>query len=93
MSGNPNIRHAITSQDNAISLDEVSRILFLDDKGEKVLKIIEPNNSNNLMKEVESGNLLYKQNHLLKLKNEFGDKFTPEMKSQLDEINLKLNNL
>ena len=84
MSGNPNIRHAITSQDNAISLDEVSRILFLDDKGEKVLKIIEPNNSNNLMKEVESGNLLYKQDHLLKLKNELGDKFTPEMKSQLD---------
>ena len=92
LSGNPNVRQAHSSNINPVSFDKISRIIFLDDTGENVLKVVYPKNCTDLMSEVETGNLLYQQNHLLKAKNKLGDKLTSEMQSQLEEINKKLQN-
>ncbi len=93
MSGNPNVRHANSSNETPVKFDEVSRILFLDDTGKKVLKVVEPSNSVDLAKEVELGHLLYEQDHLLKIKKKASDKFGEERQQQLDEINKKIEEI
>lgn len=90
LSGNPKVRQAHSSNENPVSFDKVTRIIFLDETGEKVLKVVEPNNSPNLIKEVELGNMLYEQDKLLKIKDKLGDSFDDERQQQLDEINKKI---
>ena len=90
MSGNANVRHVHSSNSNPVAFDKVSRILFLDETGDKVLKIVEPSKCSNLLQEVEKGNLLFKQDQLLNQKNALGDRFTPQMQAQLDDVSNRL---
>ena len=93
MSGNPKVRHALSSNTEPVAFDEVSKIIFLDSKGEKVLKEINPKTSTNILKDVEAGNLLYQQDYLLRLKSNAADKFTIEDQLELDNVTKRLKEL
>ena len=64
MSGNPYVKHAHSSNVNPISTSEISRVLFLNKEGNRVIYQLDVNNSIDVMKEIEIADLLMQQDRL-----------------------------
>ena len=91
MSGNPYVRHVTTTQDNPISMDEVSRIFFLDYTGEKVLKVIDLFNVKDINIEARIGSLLHQIDYLNTKKEIYKDSFIED--ELLNNLNVELESL
>ena len=103
MSGNPYVRQAHSSNDAPVRFDELSRILFLDKTGKRVLYQIDTNSSYDINRDITIGNLLQEQDELMTTKNYYDstikdraklEKMSDEAKANLieksDQTNLKL---
>ena len=93
MSGSPYVRHAHSSNTTPVSTNDVTRVIFLDNTGSKVLKVIDPKTSTNISEDLELGNLLYEQDVLEKQKAKQGTDFSEENQNKLNDINNRIKKL
>ena len=97
MSGSPYVRHVTTTQENPITMDDVSRIFFLDCTGDKVLKVIDIKNVKDINLEAREGSLLHQINFLEIKQKTFKDfdeqELLDNLKNELISIRQELDNI
>lgn len=93
MSGNPHVRQAHSTNTNPVSFDAISKIYLLDESGEKVLKIIDPKTSKNIIDDIKLGQALYEQNHLTNMKKGLGNNISKENQVKLDNSSKFIDNI